>query len=61
MSSATISVKSCGLCTDLKSGMLFCLAKGGCQKKVLPSYFHFLVIGCVIEEKDSNESDTLLA
>lgn len=61
MSSATIGVRNCGVCTDLRSGTLSCLARRGCQKGVLPSYFHFLVAGCVIEEKDSNEIDALLA
>lgn len=61
MSSTTIGARSCGVCTNLRSGILSCLARGSCQKRVLPSYFHFLVIGCAIEGKYSNEIDTLLA
>lgn len=61
MSSASIGVRSCGVCTDLRSVTLSCLAIGGCQKRALPSDFHFLLISCVIEEKDPHEINTLLS
>lgn len=50
MAPATIGVQGCGLCTDLGSGTRPCLAKGGCQKKVLP--LSFLVTAYVIKEED---------
>lgn len=57
MSTATISVRSWGLSTDLRS--VTPLSEH--QKRILSSDFLFFVlISCVTEEKYSNEINTLL-
>lgn len=61
MFSATMGVRSCGLCTGLRSVAMSFLAVRGCQKRVLHQILGFLLISCVTEKKDANEINTLLA